>query len=394
MDYRPFSKTNLSLSALSFGCMRFADDDTAAEAVRKAIELGVNYFDVAPAYCGGASERRLAAGIKGADRSKLILTAKSSPGDGGEGVGENHRPDIGFGINTADQAREEIERSMKILGVDHLDVYHLWAIHSDAIFDAATKPGGFLEGVRKAQSEGLLDYIGMTTHMPTDNIIDYLQRFDFDMITLPFHLRDTSRAKAIEYCAERGIGVIAMNPLAGGALASSAKPLKNIAMSILSLSKESLSKESCESMTEASLRYLLGYPGVTTALVGFTYADHVTQDVAMAERGGLSSEARGLLESRVQELYANVKHFCSACGYCGECPEGILIPKVLEVYSNLLVPSAADAAKEELVTKLLENPRGYDPSLCAACGQCESKCPNNLPISELMAAAKEKWPGR
>lgn len=394
MDYRPFSKTNLSLSALSFGCMRFADDDTAAEAVRKAIELGINYFDVAPAYCGCTSERRLAAGIKGADRSKLIVTAKSSPGDGGEGVGQNHRPDVGFGINTADQARAEIERSMKIIGVDHLDVYHLWAIHSDGIFDEAMKPGGFLEGVRKAQAEGLCDYVGLTTHMPGDNIIGYLKRFDFDMITFPFHLRDTSRATAIDYCSERGIGVIAMNPLAGGALAGSAKPLRDIAMSILSLSKESLSKESCGSMTEAALRYLLGYPGITTALVGFTYADHVTQDVAMAERGGLSSEAREALESRIEELYANVKHFCSACGYCGECPEGILIPKVLEVYSNLLVPSAADAAREELVERLLEDPQGYDPSLCAACGQCEPKCPNNLPISELMAAAKEKWPGK
>jgi predicted aldo/keto reductase-like oxidoreductase len=383
LDYRPFSKTNLSLSALSYGCMRFADDDTAAEAVRKAIELGINYFDVAPAYCGRTSERRLAAGIKGADRSKLIITAKSSPGDGGEGVGQSYGPEIGFGINTADQARAEIERSMKIIGVDHLDVYHLWAIHSDRIFDEAMKPGGFLEGVRKAQAEGLFDYVGMTTHMPADNIIGYLKRFDFDMITLPFHLRDTSRAKAIDFCAERGIGVIAMNPLAGGALAKPAQPLQALA-----------SGAGCESMTEASLRYLLGYPGITTALVGFTYADQVSQDVAMADRGGLSSEARQTLESRIQELYANVKHFCSACGYCGECPEGILIPKVLEVYSNLLVPSAADAAREELVQRLLEDPQGHDPSLCVACGQCEPKCPNNLPISELMVAAKEKWPGK
>lgn len=383
MDYRPFGKTNLKLSALSFGCMRFADDDSAAGAIRKAIELGINYFDVAPAYCYCTSERRLAAGLKGADLSKLIITAKSSPGDGGEGVGQKHRPDIGFGINTADQARAEIERSMKIIGVDHLAVYHLWAIHHDRIFDEAMKPGGFLEGVRRAQSEGLCDYVGLTTHMPADNIIGYLKRFDFDMVTMPFHLRDTSRAKAVEYCAERGVGVIAMNSLAGGALAKPAQPLQALATGV-----------GCATMTEAALRYLLGYPGVTTALVGFTYASQVEEDAAYAARGGLSAEARRLIECRVQELYANVKHFCSACGYCGECPEGILIPKVLEVYSNLLVPSAADSAMEELLKRLSEDAQGYDPSLCAACGQCEPKCPNNLPISELMAAAKEKWPGK
>lgn len=381
MDYRPIGKTNLKLSALSYGCMRFADDDSAAEAVRKAIELGVNYFDVAPAYCGCTSERRLGAGLKGADRSKLIVTAKSSPGDGGEGIGQNHRPDVGFGINSADQARAQIERSMEILGVDHLDVYHLWAIHSDAIFEEAMKPGGFMEGVVKARSEGLIDYIGFTTHMPADNTIDYLKRFDFDMITIPFHLRDTSRAKAVDYCAERGIGVIAMNPLAGGALTSSARPLQAIAEDL-----------GCGSMTEAALRYLLGYPGVTTSIVGFTYASQVEEDVKLATQGGLPSDMMSVAESRVQELYANVRHFCSACGYCGECPEGILIPQVLEVYSNLLVPSVADSAMNGLLEKLSSDGAGYDPSLCVACKVCESKCPNKLPVAELMAAAKEKWP--
>ena len=357
LDYRPIDKTNLKLSALSFGTMRFADDDSAAEAVKKAIDCGINYFDVAPAYCGKTSERRLGLGLKGAKRSKLIVTAKSSPGDGGEGVGEVHRPDIGFGINTADQARRQIERSMQIIGVDHLNVYHLWAIHHDRIFDEAMKSGGFLEGVKKAQGAGLIDYIGLTTHMPADNIIGYLQRFDFDMITIPFHLRDTSRAAAVQYCADHGIGVIAMNPLAGGALAKPAQSLQAIASSILSQSS-TLSLSKGAAMTEAALRFLLGYPGVTSALVGFTYASQVEEDVAHAAKGGLSAEAMDALHSRVTELYANVQHFCSGCGYCGECPEGVLIPKVLEVYSNLLVPSTADSAMDELVEHALQRRPG------------------------------------
>lgn len=383
MEYRPIQKTRLRLSALSFGTMRFADDESAADAVKKAIHLGINYFDVAPAYCGKTSERRLAAGLKGARRTKLIVTAKSSPGDGGEGVGHSHRPDIGFGINTADQARRQIERSMQILRVDHLNVYHLWAIHSDRIFDEAIKPGGFLEGVYQAKMSGLIDYIGLTTHMPTDNIIDYVNRFDFDMVTLPFHLRDTSRAKAIEHCAEHGIGVIAMNPLAGGALAKDAQALQSIAKDL-----------GCENMTEAALRFLLGYRGVTSALVGFTYASQVEEDVAYAARGGLSADEMQALQSRVDELYANVEHFCSGCGYCGECPEGVLIPKVLDTYSNLLLPSMADSTMDELVSMLSRDGRGMDPGLCVGCGQCEAKCPNKLPVAKLMTAAKDKWPAK
>jgi uncharacterized protein len=380
MDYRTIEKTGWEVSALSFGCMRFHDDETAADAVRTAIDLGVNYFDVAPAYGGGTAEPRLAAGIKGL-REGIIVTAKSSPGNGGDGVGLEYSPATGFGIRSADQAREQIERSMKIIGVDHLDAYQLWACHGDAVFAEAIKPGGFLEGVVKARDEGLCDYIGLTTHMDSAGIIRYLEGFDFDVVTIPFHLRDTSRAEAVSYCADRGIGVIAMNPLAGGALAKPFPVLQQIATGI-----------GLESMTEAALRFLVGYPGVTSALAGITYAAQAEEDVKAVGHGPLPVGYDEALLENLAELYENVQHFCSACGYCGECKEGILIPQVLEIYSNMLVPSATEEAFATLAQKLAENPTGYDPSLCEACKACEAKCPNKLPISDLMAAATEKWP--
>lgn len=379
MDYRGFDRTNYDISTLSFGCMRFADDETAAEAVRKAIELGVNYFDVAPAYGGGTAERRLGLGLRGL-RDGVIVTAKSSPGNGGDGVGEDYSPETGFGIRSADQTRAQIERSMRIVGVDHLDVYHLWACHGDAVFEEAMKPGGFLEGVRKAQSEGLFEYVGITTHMDADGIIRYLSRFAFDVVTIPFHLRDTSRAKAVEYCAERGIGVIAMNPLAGGALAKQSPVLQRIATDL-----------GFANMAEAALRFLISYPGVTSALNGITYADQAVEGVAAVSKGTISDETAETLRARVRELYENVKHFCTACGYCGDCPQGILIPQVLETYSSLLTPSTADVALDYLAARLASGAEGYDPSLCNACRACEEKCPNRLPVSDLMSAAAEKW---
>ena len=380
MDYHIIEKTGWEVSTLSFGCMRFADDETAAAAVRAAIDLGVNYFDVAPAYGGGTAEPRLAAGIKGL-RDGIIVTAKSSPGNGGDGVGLDYSPATGFGIRSADQARTQIERSMQILGVDHLDAYQLWACHGDAVFAEAIKHGGFLDGVVKARDEGLCDYIGLTTHMDSAGIIRYLEGFDFDLVTIPFHLRDTSRGEAVEYCAERGIGVIAMNPLAGGALARSFPVMQKIATGI-----------GLESMTEAALRFLAGYSGVTSALAGITYAAQAEEDARVIERGPLPLGYDAALLDSLAELYENVEHFCSGCGYCGECPEGILIPQVLEIYSNMLVPSAAEEAFATLAQKLTENPTGYDPSLCEACKACEAKCPNKLPISDLMAKATDKWP--
>jgi uncharacterized protein len=376
MDTRRIERTGWDVSVLSFGCMRFADDESAAAAVKQAFASGVSYFDVAPGYGSGTAEPRLGAGLKGLPRDQVYVTAKSSPGNGGTGVGVDYRPEVGFGIRSAAQARTEIERSMGIIGVDHLDMYHLWACHGDAVFEEAMKPGGFLDGVTAAREEGLFDHIGLTTHMDGPGIIRYLQRFEFDAITIPYHLRDTSRTDAVAYCAARGIGVIAMNPLAGGALAKPSPVLQRIAQD-----------HGLSSMVEAALRYLISLPGVTTALAGITYDHQAVEDAAAVSAGTLPADMVASLYQRVHELYANVEHFCSACGYCGECPQGLVIPAVLEMYSNALVPSVAEDALLLLAERLQANPESYDPALCSACKQCEEKCPNKLPVSDLMAKA-------
>ncbi len=380
MDYRLVGKTGQKISTLSYGCMRFVSEEAAVSAIRKAVELGVNYFDVAPLYGSGTAEPWMGAGLKGLTE-KVIVTAKSSPGNGGEGAGIDFSPETGFGITTVERTRKMIERSMELIGVDHLDMYHLWAVHGDAVFVEAIRPGGFLEGVKQAQTDGLFDYIGITSHMDSDGIIRCLSQFDFDMLTVPFHLLDTSRWKAVEYCKERGIGVLAMNPLAGGGLARESSVLQKIADDL-----------GFQNMAEAALRFVISYPGITSALNGITYEEHAEASVKAVEKGCISKEVAEQLQARVSELYRNVQHFCTGCGYCGECPEGIMIPKTLEVFTNMLVPSLADAALADLVDRLAVDPTSYDPSLCAACKACESKCPNHLPVSELMAAAVEKWP--
>ncbi len=381
MVYRHAGRTGWSLSSLSYGCMRFADEPTTVEAIGTAIELGVNYFDVAPLYGGGTAEPWLAHGIRGR-REGLIVTAKSSPGNGGDGVG-NYAPETGFGIRTADQARRQIERSMEILGVDHLEMYQLWACHGDAVFAEAVRPGGFLEGVLAAHAEGLFDFIGMTTHSGSADIIRYWSEspYPFDMVTLPFHLLDTSRLEAVRFLREQGVGVVAMNPLAGGRFGHPSPLLRAIA-----------EEQGCASFVETALRFVAGTPGITTALCGLTDAAQVEEGARAVERGPLTDAAAAAVTARVRELYASVQHLCNGCGYCGECSEGILIPEVLAIYSGLLLPSMAEDEAKRLAERLAAGAVGLEPGRCTGCRECEARCPSRLPIAELMQRAAENWP--
>ncbi|MCC7495180.1 MAG: aldo/keto reductase [Fimbriimonadaceae bacterium] len=381
MQRRLLARTGWEVAPLGFGCMRFHDEETAIAAVHAALDAGVNYFDVAPLYGGGSAEVRLGKALVGR-RAEAIVTAKSSPGNGGDGLCEAN-PVTGFGIRTADQARAQIERSMRLLGVDHLDMYQLWACHSPLIFEEALRPGGFLAGVLKAHAEGLCDQIGLTTHGSAADIIRFLREspYEFDLVTLPFHPQNTSRAPAVAYCLERGIGVVAMNPLAGGRFAQPSSLLQRLA-----------GEAGCATFVEAALRAVAFWPGITCALNGITFADHVAQGVAAMGEGPLPATAVTRLTAALDEVYQNVRHFCTGCGYCGECPVGLQIPEILASYSHLLVPSLCDEAASELRALLAAGVGGLDPSVCEACQRCEEQCPNKLPIASLMREAVALWP--
>jgi predicted aldo/keto reductase-like oxidoreductase len=240
-----------------------------------------------------------------------------------------------------------------------------------------------MDGVIKAKEEGLFDYIGLTTHGDNDEIISYMKEspYEFDMVTLSFNFRNTDRSRAIEYCASRGAGVIAMNPLGGGRIIKPSPAQLRIAR-----------EAGFETLVDPALRFVAYYPGVTAALNGITYAAHVVEGVAAIEKGPLPKSVKDLLVARIQELHSNVKHFCTACGYCGECPMGIAIPELLEIYSGLLVPSLSADARQAYVARVTDGAKGLDPATCTACKQCEQKCPNKIPISQLMEAARNIVP--
>ena len=116
----------------------------SAEGYRKAIDAGVNYIDTARAYRDGEDEKVIGTAIKG-QRDTLILATKTARRD-------------------AEGARTELETSLRLLGVDYIDIYQLHHLNTQAEREQALAPGGALEMAQNAQAEGLIRFIGVTGH--------------------------------------------------------------------------------------------------------------------------------------------------------------------------------------------------------------------------------------
>ena len=350
MQTTKFSFNSKKLAMLSVGCMRFDGREQAGELIPYCAENGAVYLDTAPMYCHRSEEENsetwTGAAIAGI-RGKVILAAKCSPGNGGDGIGDFDKPH-GFSAQTADQARQMIEQSLKRLGVDYFDVYQLWTVSDVPVYKSAFKKGGWLEGVMKAKEEGLFKHLGITTHAGNDFIKMAVDEGIFETITAPFHIMDNSRLDGLMYAASKNVAPVAMNPLAGGTLAESA---------------------------DIALRYINAY-GIT-ALAGMSNLAHAKTDVEIMKKPVLTIEQAETLRAGFLQMVDAGKFKCTSCGYCRPCPQDIGVPEIFRLWNRVNVLGITDS-EEELgqLTKKIDD--------CTKCGECEKKCPNKLEIIKML----------
>jgi len=146
MKTTKFTFNNKKLGLLSIGCMRFGGREHARELIPYCAENGAVFLDTSPMYSFKSEQENnetwVGGGIKGI-RDKVILSAKCSPGNGGDGIGDFNKAH-GFSVQTADQVRSVIEQSLKRLEVDCFDVYQLWTCSDMPVYKSAFKKGGWM----------------------------------------------------------------------------------------------------------------------------------------------------------------------------------------------------------------------------------------------------------
>jgi uncharacterized protein len=206
---RKFGKTGVELTVIGLAGGRFpliSSDEEAIALTRRAVDLGINYFDTAHAYWDGHSEE-IYGEVLPKVRDRVFLTTKS-------------------GDRTRKGAEAQLELSLKRLKTDYVD---LWQVHAVQNAEDARKvfaPGGAIEAFEAAKKAGKCRFIGFTGHANPDAHLEMLRAYDrWDSILMPLHIADTLyqsfEERVLPVAVERGMGIQGMKNLCNAKLLQS-----------------------------------------------------------------------------------------------------------------------------------------------------------------------------
>ena len=326
MEYRVLGKTGLKISRMGFGGIPIQRID--AEGTKTVIhalhEAGVNYIDTARGYT--VSEEYLGYALEGI-RKDFVLATKSMS-------------------RTKEAMAKDIEISLKNLRTDYIDLYQ---IHNPtpADLEQVQAPGGALEALMEAKEAGKIGHIGITLH-PIGMFEKALELPWVETIMFPYNIVETQAEEMIKACGEKNIGFICMKPLAGGAIDD-----PNLA-----------------------LRFIANNPDVTVVIPGMATVSEAEQNLA-AMNGDYTLTAAD--NAKIQSIRDGLgTQFCRRCNYCAPCTAGI------SIYSMFLMQGYHDRYDLKDWAKARYNAMAKTASDCVDCGVCETRCPYNLPIRQML----------
>ena len=333
MQYVTLGKTGLRVSRVGFGGIPIQriEKDGASALFDKLIECGVNYIDTARGYT--VSEEYIGEAIEGR-RDMFVLATKSMARDKA-----GMEKDIGI--------------SLKNLRTERIDLYQ---VHNPSMeqLDAVIAPGGALEALMEAKQNGRIEHIGITAHSLA--VFERALELDWvETIMFPYNIVESQCEHLLEKCREKNIAFIAMKPLAGGAIEDG----------------------------EAALRYIAANELVTVSIPGMYCIEEIETNTKYgSDPSALGEELQARVDKIRSELTGN---FCRRCNYCAPCTVGINIPSVFLFAGYLERYGLADWAKGRYAT--LKAKAGD----CIECGVCETRCPYDLPIRQMLKKAAEEF---
>lgn len=379
MLYRTMGSTGVDVSALGFGCMRLPlldgnaahiDEEKAAAMLHHAIDEGVNYVDTAWFYHAeqfgqpGASEPFVGRALAGGWRDRVNLATKLPQQL----------------ITQRGEMDRYLEQQLERLQTDHIDFYLVHSLTGEA-WDKVHALG-VEEFLDAARADGRIRHAGFSFHGQKPDFPRIIDAYNWDFAQIQFNYIDVDYQagySGLRYAADKGLGLIVMEPLKGGKLAGGLPPEAMAAFERTGVQR---------TPAEWALRYVLNERGVSLTLSGMGAMEQVEENIRVAseaEAGSLTSAELAAYDEAREIVTSRTRAACTACAYCQPCPMGVEIPRVLASLNTAFMWGDSNQWNA-----------GYTQvkgvaSLCSECGQCEEICPQALPIRELMKEAAETF---
>lgn len=366
MQYVQYGKDGPLVSRLGFGVMRLPTRKKggwgkvhftrSTEIMRASMKAGVNFFDSHHHYHGGNSELAIGKALKGWKGQRIYIQTKAP--------WYNDKPE--------DHFKKLLDEALEKLGVCCIDYF----LHHAMSMDVWKKRGKkFIQFTDWAMNQGLIRRRGFSSHDKPENIKKFIDTGEFSAMLVSYNWMNPEVRDVIAYAAEKGMGVSVMNPVGGGVLGTSTRQITRLL-------------PGAKSAAEISLRYVLATRGVTCALSGMNTMGQVRENTTVASRKtSMTTRQRTHMRNRLKKIESASKKFCTACGYCMPCKNGVDIPGNFQLLSRALFFGQTAWAKGRYSHLKQHKDGDKSAEACKSCGSCEPKCPNNVPIIEQLKQA-------
>lgn len=338
--YRTLGNTGLKVSGVGYG-IGFVP---IPEVVTRALDMGVNYYDTSRVY--GDSEKIFGELIKGRNRSKLVLATKS---------GSRRKADI----------LKDIDTSLKNLGTDYVDVYHLHARDTPSAI-----PDEALEAVQEIKKAGKARALGFSCHDP-NRMADFLiesETFDVIQTTYSFAIGGYYRDQAIKKLHKAGIGIIAMKVV--------------VALTGLNLFDLDNPPAKEGDGPLAGIKWVLNNPAIGTTVPHMKTIPELEMNFrAMSEPYTPADEKiLYVMNEKIRPSYCRMCYECS-----GKCPNNLPVTDVM----RFLAYNDYCGNYHQARMSFLELPEEIRNVRCSDCDECAIQCPNGVHVQERLIRAQE-----
>jgi predicted aldo/keto reductase-like oxidoreductase len=370
MILRDLGKTGLRVGEIGLGTEHLGRTKKArqviVEAVDKAVESGINYFDLIFNFKEYIENYGVA--FK-EHRDKLVLACHL-----GSAVTRNEQY---FKTRSVEICKKVFENTLSRLDTDYIDVANVTYVKNKKEYEEVTRAGSVLDLADRLKKEGKVHHIGISTH--DASVVQMAARSgEFEVITYQVNMANNAlrgRNEALTTCARKNIGLVAMKPFAGGVLLARNKTV-GIACGKRGGGSTVHLKIPAEMTPVLCLAYTLSQAGVSTTIPGVSSLEQLDEILSYQYAPAEERDYSGVIKS-FKEYYVGQ---CVYCNHCLPCPSNIDIGQIIRLVDNAKSGIAAE-------TKAKYDALEAKASECTACNACRNRCPFDVDVVSNMKEA-------